>query len=89
MMTEDLSFLFNDFGSDVVFGLFSFQGILDRPDSQSGMMINTDYQLTIKTTDLSTMEEGSSLTVDAISYEVRKIEAIGDGKLTRLSLGKI
>jgi hypothetical protein len=89
MMTEDLSPLFNDFGSEVVFGSSSFLGILDRPDSQSGLLLVTEYALTIKTSDLSTMEDGSTLTVDAVSYEVRKIEALDDGKLSKIWLSKV
>jgi hypothetical protein len=89
MMTEDLSSYSMILGAKWSSVHLYLRGSWIVPDSQNDrMMMISDYHSQLNSADLSTMEDGSPFTVDSISYEVRKIEALDDGKLTRLHLAK-
>lgn len=91
MLNDDLDVLFS--GPDAVtvtIGASSFKGLLDSPDESiaDGMVISTDYLLTMKTSDASNTEEREVIQVDEIDYSVRSIKKVSDGRLCELSLSK-
>lgn len=91
MFTENLDIFFDDFGSSVVRGSSSFKGILEMPDElvANGLAISTDYQLTVKTSDVSGLAYDEALQVDSINYKVKEFLSIDDGKMTKIILMKI
>ena len=56
--TEDLSTFFGDFSEDVFYDNVTYKGILEQPDEivADDRVLTTDYQLTVKTTDLGSLE---------------------------------
>lgn len=91
-MSESLDVFFNDdlMATDVVIDGRTVRGILDQPDEVigGGLVISTEYLLTMKTTDVDGVVEGGVLVIDGADFFVRTIKAIDDGKLTRLALSK-
>jgi hypothetical protein len=89
-MTEDLDVFFSDFAVDVVSGDSTFKGILDQPDEIVGQFgISTEYVLTCKSSDVSGLDNGSTVTIDSADYTVRDVRKLDDGKLSKLSLSKV
>jgi len=86
--TEDLSVFVSDFGVPVSAAGRAGLGILDMPSEMvaDGVVLTTDYQLTVVTSDFASFTAGDSVTVDGLSYKVRSPELIDDGKFTKLML---
>ena len=86
--TEDLSVFVADFGVPVSAAGRIGLGILDMPSEMvaDGVVLTTDYQLTVVTSDFDSFTAGDSVTVDGVSYKVRSPELIDDGKFTKLML---
>ena len=89
--TEDLDTFFADFKDTVVFNSTSYQGILDEPDEMiaDGFVVSTDYQLTVKTSDLGSLVFDATLTVNSVTYKVRNVRKIDDGTLCIVFLMKV
>jgi hypothetical protein len=89
--TEDLSVFVADFGVSVSAGGRTGLGILDMPSEMvaDGVVLTTDYQLTIVTSDFNSFTSGDSVTVDGVSYKVRSPELMDDGKFTKLMLMRV
>lgn len=87
--TESAVFL-NDFGVAVTFGSYTGKGILDMPSEiiAGGMVLTTDYQLTVKTADFPGMDRGDSITVDGSTYTIREARQIDDGVFSHVFLSK-
>ena len=59
----------------------NFVGILDSPMEviAGGMALSREYLLTTKTSDVSALTRGSSITVNSVKYTVRESNPIDDG----------
>ena len=51
-------------------------------------MLTTDYAIVVKTSDFSTVTNGSAMTVDGVAYTVREPMLLDDGKIMRVMLMK-
>lgn len=92
-MPEDLDVFFGDeLGAvDVVIDATTVSGYLDMPDELvgNGLVLSTEYSLTVKTSDVSGLAAGDEIEVDGDDYEVRDVRKIDDGKLSRVALAKV
>jgi hypothetical protein len=91
MITEDLSLFLADFGVTVTSGAVSGMGILDMPSQivADGMVLTTDYRLTVRTSEFGGLIYGAAVTVDGVSYQVREAMKIDDGNFTELMLTRL
>lgn len=91
MLSENLDVFFGVFASDVTFGSVTGKGILDAPSNviADGMVLTTDYLLTVKTAQFGSAKYGDSITVDGEAYKVRESRQIDDGKLSEILLTKV
>jgi len=89
--TEDLDSFFNDFKVDVFYDGVTYKGILEMPDEivADDRVLTTDYELTVKTSDLGGLAFDTELKVDNIKYKVRSTRKIDDGSLSIISLLKV
>lgn len=81
----------NEFGVDCQIGGGNvFIGILDSPMEviAGGIALSREYLLTAKTSDISALTRGSSITVDSDAYTVRENNPIDDGLFSELLLSK-
>lgn len=78
------------FGKPVVAGAVSGYGILDVPTQviADGMVLTTEYRLTVRTDQFGGLKYGDSVTVDGVSYVVREPMLVDDGLLTEVLLTK-
>lgn len=90
-LTEDLSLFLSDFGVAVSSGAVSGIGILDMPSQvvADGMVLTTDYKLTVRSSDFGHLLYGDAVTVNGVSYQVREAMKIDDGAMTELMLTKL
>lgn len=90
-ITEDLDVFLADFGVTVISGATTTTGILDMPSEviAGGMVITTDYALTIKTAALPNLGYGDALTVNGAAYTVREVKLQDDGRLSTAYLSKV
>lgn len=90
-LNENLDVFLADFGVTVVKGSTTTTGVLDMPSEviAGGMVITTDYALTIKTSALPGLGYGDSLTVDGEAYTVREVRAQDDGRFSIVYLSKV
>jgi hypothetical protein len=67
-----------------------FVGILDSPMDviAGGMALSREYLLTAKTSDVSALARGSSITIASNAYTVRENRPIDDGLFSELLLTK-
>jgi hypothetical protein len=94
MFTEDLSVFFPDFGVSVAFvgAEPDMQGLMDAPGlyvlaDQNHAPINaTDRSVVIRSDQVGTLAQGSTISVDAIPYTVREILPLDDGAFSLVSL---
>ena len=88
---EDLDTFFGDFSEDVFYDGITYKGILDQPDEivADDRVLTTDYQLTVKTTDLGSLAYDTQLEVSDVKYKVRSARKIDDGTLSIVSLMKV
>jgi len=47
-----------------------------------GMVLTTDYELTVKTSEFGNLQYGTGIVVDAVPYTVRSVMPIDDGRLS-------
>ena len=87
---EDLDTFFGDFSEDVFYDGITYKGILEQPDEivADDRVLTTDYQLTVKTTDLGSLDYDTQLEVSDVKYKVRSARKIDDGTLSVISLMK-
>lgn len=90
-LTEDLSLFLSDFGVTVTSGAVSGMGILDMPSQivADGMVLTTDYKLTVRTSEFGGLIYGAGVTVDGVNYQVREAMKIDDGQFTELMLTRL
>ena len=89
--TEDLNAFFVDFSENVFYDNETYKGILEQPDEviADGVVLTTDYELTVKTDDLGTIAFDTQLEVSNVKYKVRNVRKIDDGTLCKISLTKV
>lgn len=89
--TDDLDIFLADFGVTVTNGIVTGVGVLDMPSEMiaDGVVLTTDYKLTVKTSDFGGLLYGDGLTVNGVNYTVRNAMLVDDGSFTELSLMKI
>ena len=89
---EDLDAFFDTpgFTVPVVFGDTTGVGYFQSPDEiiADGLVLTTDYAVIVKTSDFSTVTNGSAMTVDGVAYTVREPMRLDDGKIMRVMLTK-
>ena len=89
---DDIDVIMDDFGSTVVFGSQSCNGVLDAPQRNAalasiGSVSLTDYSLLYRTTALNPAPQPKDVvTVDGVSYIVRESSGLDDGRMTQLAL---
>ena len=89
--TEDLDTFFGDFSDDVFYDGTTYKGILEQPDEivADDRVLTTDYELTVKTSDLGSLAYNTELKVSSVKYKVRSARKIDDGTLSVISLMKV
>lgn len=90
-IAETLDSFLTDFGVTVTNGTTTTTGILDMPTEMvgGGMVLMSDYMLTIKSSVYPSLAYGSSLTVNGIAYSVREVRAQDDGNFTLVFLSRV
>lgn len=91
MIFEELDLFLMDFGVPVTAGNVSGLGVFDMPSQvvADGMVLTTDYKLTVKTSQFGSLLYGDGVTVDGVNYQVREAMKLDDGRLTELMLTKL
>tara|TARA_R100001129_G_scaffold64437_1_gene44011 strand:- start:558 stop:836 length:279 start_codon:yes stop_codon:yes gene_type:complete len=89
--TEDIDTFFGDFSESVFYDNATYKGILEQPDEivADDRVLTTDYQLTVKTTDLGSLAYNTEIKVSDVKYKVRSARKIDDGTLSVISLMKV
>jgi hypothetical protein len=89
-LTEDLAVFLNDFGVSVTAGSTTGVGLLDQPGQEilGGMVVVTDYSLTVRTSEFGGLQFNDAITVAGVSYQVRDARKLDDGAFTELLLIK-
>ena len=89
--TEDIDTFFWDFSEDVFYDCTTYKGILEQPDEivADDRVLSTDYELTVKTTDLGSITFNTELKVSNVKYKFRSARKIDDGTLSVISLMKV
>ena len=89
--TEDINTFFGDFSENVFYDNETYKGILEQPDEiiADGVVLTTDYELTVKTADLGTIAFDAQIEVSNVKYKVRNVRKIDDGTLCKISLTKV
>lgn len=89
--TEDLDLFLADFGVSVTSGSVSGIGILDMPSEivADGVVLTTDYKVTVKTSEFGGLLYGAPVTVDGVNYQVREAMKVDDGSFTELMLTRL
>lgn len=91
MLSENLDAFLADFGVPVTNGMTTTTGVLDMPSEviAGGMVITTDYALTVKSSVYPDIKYGDALTVNGAAYTVREVRAQDDGKFSIVYLSKV
>ena len=91
MLNESLDAFLADFGVPVTDGTTTTTGILDMPSEviAGGMVITTDYALTVKSSVYPNLKYGDALTVNGAAYTVREVRAQDDGQFAIVYLSKV
>ena len=90
-LTESLATFLDDFGVTVTSGSVTALGILDTPTDEvlGGMVLSSDYQLTVRTSELGAVQDGATVTVGGVAYTARRdAMPISDGTFSVLHLSK-
>ena len=89
--TEDLDVFFGDFSESIFYDNATYKGILEQPDEviADGVVLTTDYELTVKNSDLGSLAFDTQIEVSKVKYKVRNVRKIDDGTLCRISLTKV
>ena len=90
MLSENLDVFLTDFGVPVTDGVTATTGVLDMPSEviAGGMVITTDYALTIKSSVYPNLLHGDNLTVNGAAYKVREVRLQDDGLFSIVYLSK-
>lgn len=88
MIDADLDLLFSFGASSVTAGAVSGLGLYMAPTEviADGMVMSTDHEVTVKTSEFGNLEYGQGVVVDAVPYTLRQSMPIDDGRLTVLRL---
>ena len=88
--TEDINTFFGDFSESVLYKNATYKGILEQPDEivADDRVLTTDYELTVKNSDLGTLAFDTEIDVSNVTYKVRNIRKVDDGTLCKISLTK-
>lgn len=87
---DDLDYLFSDFKVAVSTESFDGFGVFDKTDGSVGAFTDSaDYELTVKTSEFSSVSFGDTITVAGENYEVKDARRIDEGLLSVISLSKI
>ena len=88
--TEDINTFFGDFSENVFYDNETYKGILEQPDEviADGVVLTTDYELTVKNSDLGALAFDTEIDVSDITYKVRNVRKVDDGTLCKISLTK-
>lgn len=80
-----------DFGVTVTNGTATAKGILDMPSEviAGGMVITTDYALTVKSSAFPNLKYDDPLRVNGVSYTVREVKLQDDGVFSIVYLSKV
>jgi hypothetical protein len=91
VLNENLDVFLADFGVTVTKGAVTTTGVLDMPSEviAGGMVITTDYSLTVKSSALPGLQYGDALTVAGAAYTVREVRAQDDGQFSIVYLSKV
>lgn len=91
MLSENLDAFLGDFGVTVTNGTVTTKGVLDMPSEviAGGMVITTDYALTVKSSAFPGLQYGDALTVNGAAYTVREVRAQDDGQFSIVYLSKV
>jgi len=89
--TEDINTFFVDFAEDVIYETIRYKGILEQPDEliADGIVMTTDYELTVKSSELGNLDFDTVIEVSNVKYKVRNVRKIDDGTLSKISLTKV
>jgi|TARA_A200000159_G_scaffold23757_1_gene20811 hypothetical protein len=89
--TEDLDVFFGDFSESIFYDNATYKGILEQPDEviADGVVLTTDYELTVKNSDLGSLAFDTQIEVSNVKYKVRSVRKIDDGTLCKISLSKV
>ena len=89
--TEDINTFFEDFAEDVIYETIRYKGILEQPDEliADGIVMTTDYELTVKSSELGNLDFDTVIEVSNVKYKVRNVRKIDDGTLSKISLTKV
>lgn len=89
-LSENLDGFLADFGVTVTDGVTTTTGVLDMPSEviAGGMVITTDYALTIKSSVYPSLKYGDSITVGGAGYTVREVRIQDDGAFSIVYLQK-
>jgi len=88
---ENINTFFGDFSENVFYDNETYKGILEQPDEviADGVVLTTDYELTVKTVDLGSIAFDTQIEVSNVKYKVRNVRKIDDGTLSKISLTKV
>ena len=83
-LDSDLDVFFSFGASSVSAGAVSGLGLLMMPGEiiADGMVMTTDYELTVKTAEFGNLEYGAGIVVDGVPYTVRNTKPMDDGRLS-------
>lgn len=89
-LSENLDGFLADFGVTVTDGVTATTGVLDMPSEviAGGMIITTDYSLTIKAGVYPNLKYPDALTVGGVTYTVREVRLMDDGAFATVYLQK-
>lgn len=87
-LDSDLDLFFSFGASSVSAGAVSGLGLLMMPGEiiADGMVMTTDYELTVKTSEFGNLEYGAGIVVDAVPYIVRNTKPMDDGRLSIIQM---
>lgn len=90
MVSENLDAFLADFGVPVTNGVTATTGVLDMPSEviAGGMVITTDFMLTIKASVYPNLKYSDALTVNGVPYTVREVRLQDDGSFATVYLAK-
>ena len=89
--TENINTFFVDFAEDVIYETIRYKGILEQPDEliADGIVMTTDYELTVRSSELGNLDFDTVINVSNVKYKVRNVRKIDDGTLSKISLTKV
>ena len=89
--TENINTFFVDFAEDVIYETIRYKGILEQPDEliADGIVMTTDYELTVRSSELGNLDFDKIIEVSNVKYKVRNVRKIDDGTLSKISLTKV